>query len=197
MKKIIIAISALFFAINVASAQTFKIGISGTGMEFDDAKGTEESKGRTVSETDSLAAAVGSIFVEANIMDIISVGIDYIPYTIEGETVTNTRRSNTGIFIGDNTASVDIDDHITAYVLAPIGDSGVYIKAGYSEAKVNVSENMFRGTTYSDETMIGGHLSIGFEKDMSAFFLRGEAGMSEYGSVESNSSSGATRSKRI
>ena len=58
MKKIIIAISALFFAINVASAQTFKIGISGTGMEFDDAKGTEESKGRTVSETDSLAAAV-------------------------------------------------------------------------------------------------------------------------------------------
>jgi hypothetical protein len=196
MKKILVGITALFFAANVASAAPqIKIGASVTGAEFSGAKATEEHKGVETSETDTLAAAYGSIFVEVSVMDMFSVGLDYIPYAIEGETVSNTSANPQGTVQGTNSASVDINDHVMAYVLVPFADSGVYAKAGVSHASVTVDENMYRGTTYSNEEMRGGHLSLGYEHSFDMLFVRAEAGISEYETVESNSSSNNTRVK--
>ena len=71
MKKLLVAISALLFSATTAYAGA-KIGVSVTGFEFDSAKGTEEHKGDVNSRTETLAMGVGSIFVEASILDMLS-----------------------------------------------------------------------------------------------------------------------------
>ena len=47
-------------------------------------------------------------------------------------------------------------------------------------------------STYPDQDFLGGHVSLGFERDMGEMFIRGEVGASEYQKVESKSSSGNT-----
>lgn len=195
MRKIIVIIFSTFFAINLASADV-KMGLTLTGAQFNDAKGTEENRGNVETQSEDLAAAYGSIFVEASILDMFSVGIDYIPYDIEGETVSNTRRTTPGgTVLGTNNVSVDISQHATLYALVPLGSEGVFIKAGVSHAEVNINESMYGGSTYADEEMMGGHVGIGYEKDFSGMFVRAEGGYSEYETVEANSSSGNTRVK--
>jgi len=194
MKKLIISILSMLFVFNVAQADV-KIGISGTGTSFSDAKGSEEHKGNVTNEKDTLEAAFGSIFVEASVLDLFSIGFDYIPYTIEGETVENVSRNAVGGLIATNRATVDIEEHKTLYVLVPFGATGVYGKLGASHADVDVSTDNTAGTTYSDEELLGGHLSLGYEKDFSMLFVRAEAGLSHYGTVESESSSKNNRIK--
>ena len=194
MKKLLVAISAIILSASSAYAGG-KVGVSVTGMEFDSAKGTEESNGDVLTRTETLAAAMGSIFVEATVLDLFSVGLDYVPYSLEGETVSNVQRTATGADKASNKFSVDIENHTTAYVLLPIGDDGVFIKAGVSHAEVKVNEDISSSTTYTDEEIIGGHLSIGLERDMGPVFVRGTVGISEYETAESHSSSGNTRVK--
>lgn len=194
MKKIIVIIFSTLFAINLASADV-KMGVTLTGAQFNDAKGSEENRGSVETRSEDLAAAYASIFVEASVLDMFSVGIDYIPYDIEGETISNLRRTATGTTLGTNSVSVDISQHATLYALVPLGSEGVFIKAGISHAEVNINESMYGGSTYNDEEMLGGHIGIGYEKDFSGMFVRAEGGYSEYETVEANSSTGNTRVK--
>lgn len=193
MKKILTIVFSIFFVTSLASADV-KMGLTLSGAQFD-AKGTEEHKGQVTTESADLEAAYGSIFIEASVLDMFSLGIDYIPYDIEGETVSNERRDAVGTSLGTNAASVDITDHITLYTLVPLGSDGFFLKAGVSHAEVSVNENNYSSTTYSDEEMLGGHVGLGFEKSLMGMFIRAEGGYSEYQTVESQSSSGNTRIK--
>ena len=195
MKKLIVAISALFLSATTAFSDV-KMGISVAGVEFDSAKGTEEHKGDVTTESATLAAAYGSIFIEADVMGMFSVGLDYIPYDIEGETVSNQRRSDGGADISTSQGSADITEHVTLYALVPVGGEGAYVKVGATSAQVNATGvSNGASTTYSDDDMFGGHVSLGFERDVAEVFVRGEVGYSEYSTTEHNSSSGNTRIK--
>ena len=194
MKKLLVAISAIILSASSAYAGA-KVGVSVTGFEFDSAKGTEESNGDVTSRTESLAMALGSIFVETSVLDLFSVGLDYVPYALQSETVSNQRRDAEGVDNHTQNVSVDIENLTTVYLLLPLGDAGAFIKAGVSHADVVVNESMKDSQTYSDEEMIGGHLSLGLEKDMGPVFIRGTVGISEYETVISESSTGNTRVK--
>ena len=197
MKKLIVAITTLLFAASSALAD-IKIGLSGMGTAFDGAKGTEEHKGVVSTRTEDLAIAYGSIFIEASVLDMFSLGIDYVPYDIEGETVSNTRRQNPNVnspLMHTETFNVDIEEHTTVYALVPLGDEGVYVKAGASMATVSIGGSRNSGSKYPDEELLGGHISLGYERDVAALFVRGELGYSEYATVEANSDQGKTRFK--
>ena len=194
MKKLIVAISALLFSASTAYAGA-KIGINVTGMEFDSAKGTEEHKGVVSNESATLGAILGSIFVEGSVLDLFSVGLEYVPYDIEGETVTNTRRDDQGAQMHIDHTSVDLSNHTSLYVLVPLGDAGAYVKAMASHVEYSVNENNNDNTTYTDDEIMGGHLSLGIEKEVGPVFVRGFVGISEYETAESESSSGNTRIK--
>ena len=194
MKKLLVAISAMIISASSAYAGA-KVGVSVTGFEFDSAKGTEESKGVVTNRTETLAMGIGSIFVETSILDMFSVGLDYVPYALEGETVSNQRRTALGEDMHTQHVSVDIENHTSVYVLVPLGDAGAFIKLGASHADVVVNENMNASQTYTDEEIIGGHLSLGLERDMGPVFVRGAVGISEYETAISNSSTGNTRIK--
>ena len=194
MKKLLVAISAMIISASSAYAGA-KVGVSVTGFEFGSAKGTEETKGVTTTKTSELAMAIGSIFIEASVLDMFSVGIDYVPYALEGETVSNQRRTALGEDMHTERFSVDIENLTSIYVLYPLGDAGAFIKLGASHADVVVNENLNASQVYTDEEIMGGHLSLGVERDMGPVFVRGTVGMSTYETAISNSSTGNTRVK--
>ncbi len=81
-----------------------------------------------------------------------------------------------------------------------LGDNGAYVKAMVSSHNMEATTSIMNKTTtdtqtnstYPDERFFGGHLSLGFERDLGDVFIRGEAGFSEYEKVTSKSSSGNT-----
>ena len=83
-----------------------------------------------------------------------------------------------------------------------LGDSGAYIKAMVTSHNADVTSTKIMNiqgkttsstnSTYPDQDFLGGHVSLGFERDLNDMFIRGEVGLSEYEKVESKSSSGNT-----
>ena len=89
-----------------------------------------------------------------------------------------------------NTAKVEISQHISLYALVPIMDTGAFIKAAVIRADVATKENLATGSTYPDTDMKGASLSIGYQYDFDAAFVRAEVGATEYDTVSATSSAG-------
>ena len=129
-----------------------------------------------------------------------SVGRDVNPMDSAKGSVTNVRSGTNGAVVQTNTATVEITDNIGLYGTMDLGDTGAYIKAMVSshnmeattDIKNRTTTNTQTNSTYPSERFLGGHISIGVEKDMGEVFIRGEAGLSEYEKVVSKSSSGNT-----
>ena len=144
MKKLIIAITSAFmlFATNAMSFDLRPaVGISGnigvyaaTGIEnnFNDA-GTAIDE--TTKEYGAFATEFGSLFVELPVNDTISVGLDYVPMTLE----TPTNVSNDGKNIkpdgssgNENTVKAHFTDLTTVYAKLNLPLGGTYLKVGFS-----------------------------------------------------------------
>ena len=119
MKKLIIAISTVFMLLATSAFSMDlrpTIGISGNAGVYA-ATGTENNyneAGTAVDETTkehgAFATEFGSIFAEVALNDAISVGIDYVPQTLE--TPQNT--SNDG-GVNTNTVEAHFEDLTTVY----------------------------------------------------------------------------------
>ena len=179
LKTIIIATILSTFAIFSASAQV-SVGINVKGVSLD-ANGSETQSNE--SRTETLEAAVGSIFIEYKIMDLVSIGVEAIPYDIESETVTNNRDEEQ-VDTGNTTVQVDLESNVGAYLMAPLGSEGVYAKLGVTHSDIITNENMNTGTKYGNDDLWGTHLSLGFERDVSDVTMRLEATISEYEDVK-------------
>ena len=103
-----------------------------------------------------------SIFVEKNFGQII-VGIDYVPVSMETEEASRTDYANSGSDASKsgvvNKAQADVDNHITLYVSLPAGDTGAYLKLGYSIMEVISKESLGTGSDYGNDDVGGGALS--------------------------------------
>ena len=109
MKKLIIAISSmLLLAATSAVSMELRpaIGISGNMGVFS-ATGTEKNYDETgttvVTTTDehgAFATEFGSIFIEMGVNDTLSIGVDYVPQTLE--TPQNVSNENGGSTPGQN-----------------------------------------------------------------------------------------------
>ena len=103
MKKLIIAISSIWL-LTVSSAMSISpsIGISGN-MAVYAATGTEKNFNEggtavdtTTDEHGAFVAEYGSIFLEAALNDVISVGVDYVPMDFETpENISQEDQTNT------------------------------------------------------------------------------------------------------
>ena len=196
MKKVLFTILACLFAGATVAQAEVSFGLSVGGGEYDasgkESYGSKQQRGETVS------VPVASIFAEyTQSLDAvsISVGVDYIPYDIESETVENKRINGS-----TNTASVDIEDHVTGYIhLSPAG-SPVFLRVGYSHAEAMTTENIKNLTsiagqtvqdTYGNDDLVGMHYGIGYDHEVAdGFFIRGLAQIHEYDDITVRSSSG-------
>ena len=202
MKKIqTILITLLFAGFSTFASAEGRMGV--TIMGLDAAGNAEEmSRGNEQTRSEDLQGAFFSLFIEKEVdtpVGSMALGIDVNPMDIASGSVANVRQDGHADS-QTNTAEIEIVDNIGGYVIMDLGDTGAYFKAMVSSHKMEATTTIMNKTTtdtqtnstYPSERFLGGHLSLGVERDLGDMFIRGEVGASEYQKVESKSSSGNT-----
>ena len=123
---------------------------------------------------------MGSIFLEAALTDRVSLGVNYVPHSMETETATNTQ--NIGNLPADpgsgekvNTVSLSFEDLTTIYALINLNDN-VYVKAGYMDVEVVTEETLATGGSYGNTSLDGYEIALGYSMDLAdGMFARFEA----------------------
>ena len=191
MKKIIIAISSLWL-LTVSSAMSMEfrpsIGISGS-MAVYAATGTEKNfnnAGSAVDETTdehgAFVAEYGSIFLEASLNDVISVGVDYVP--MDFETPQNVSQENES---NEKKALARFDDLTTVYAKLNLPLGGSYLKVGYSQVDVTPKTNGGSGNTYTSDSTDGLTVGLGYNHELAGgVAVRLEVTGTDFGDVNSN-----------
>ena len=200
MKKIIaivLAVSSLFFLTATKTLADWSAGVSASVGVYE-ADGEENEDGEiNKAVAEDAKFAYPSLFVEYN-TGLVSVGLDVIPGSVEtteqARTDINTKEGPTGNDGGTtgvtNTAKVEVSQHISLYALVPIMDTGAFVRAAVIRADVATKESLDTGSTYPDTDMKGGSLSIGYQYNTGAGFVRAEAGVTEYDTVTATSNNG-------
>ena len=193
-----ILITLLFAGFSTFSHADGKMGLTITGL---DASGdaAEMSRGVEQTRSEDIQGAFVSFFIEKDLGPM-TVGLDIAPYDIASGSVTNVRSAGGQASSQTNTAEVEINDNFGVYGKMDLSDTGAYIKAMISSHNMEATTTIMNKTTtdtqtnstYPSERFLGGHLSLGVERDLGDVFIRGEAGISEYEKVTSKSSSGNT-----
>ena len=194
MKKFLITAVVMLFGFLSSAQAEMKIGVTAKagGFEVDDASETfsgSHSSGSAVGDVTVKASAegdeaegafiYGSVFLEKQVNEKFSLGIDYVPMAMESETTENTvnhQAPGTGNDAqGTNTVQVDFEDLTTIYALLHANDN-VYLKVGYMEVDVQTNESLATGGAYGNTTLEGYTVGLGYDHDMdSGVFVRLEA----------------------
>ena len=210
MKKLIyIAVFLLGFTSYASANPSINIGVSLTGGVFD-AAGEEIFSGDHSSNTTSTKVSkktsaegddaetlfgLGSVFVEASINDVVSVGIDYVPHGVDSETTENVQGSDApGSARVTNTVDVSFDDYRTIYLLLK-SEVGAYFKAGYTEIDVTTNEKLNTGGKYGDTTLEGMIFGIGYNHELNdGMFVRAEYNIMDFDDVTLTNTADSTKS---
>ena len=107
MKKILISIFALLFSRSMALAAV-NVGVAMSAGAFT-ASGTEDENGEKSTEDATGAAAYGSIFFEKTLGERFTLGIDYVPSSLDSETaetVVDDIKDKTEIVTTQNTNTI-------------------------------------------------------------------------------------------
>ena len=163
MKKLntlFVALIMLTFS-SISNAE-MKFGVSGAITQIN-ASGTETEGGEKNSKDVDNLVAIPSIFAEYAISDAISVGLDYIPLKAEVSDAThnrtdtetsNTSSATTTSLTRKQSASAEIENHITLYLNYNLNDT-YYVKGGVAQVDLTTDETLQTGAKYGDETVIG------------------------------------------
>jgi hypothetical protein len=186
MKKIILSISMiLLFAFNANAEKGINVGVALTAgvFEVEGAKetftGTHSSgAGSTVTKNASDEGdvaeglfAIGSIFVEKTLGDRLTIGLDYVPHSLDSETAenkTNVAGSGNGNHVDSaatNTVQVDFEDLTTFYAMINFNEN-VYLKAGVVTVDVITNETLNTGSSYGNTELDGTMFAIGYSRDL-------------------------------
>ena len=191
MKKLIIAITSAFmlFATSAMSMDLRPaVGISGnmgvyaaTGIE-DNYNEAGTAIDETTKEYGAFATEYASIFLEVGLNDAVSIGLDYVPQTIETpKNISQEDESN------ENTVEAHFEDLTTLYAKINIPLGGTYLKLGYTQAEVTSVENMSSGNSYGNDTTSGYTVGLGYDHEVSnGFSIRAELTGSDFSDVKTN-----------
>ena len=190
MKKLLVLISSigiLLFATIKANAAS--IGISAAVTEFD-GSGTETVDGmnkNTGGSSSETVAGIPSIFIESDPQNGWVFGIDFIPvsaeFVSESKAQTSIANLNSGTTSHTQKVEGDLENHITFYLEKDIYN-GVYLKGGLSSVDVISNESLGTGSTYGDDRILGYMLGVGYRYDLDTMFIKLEASMTDYESIE-------------
>ena len=200
MKKLIIAISSAFiiFANSAMSIEMRpSIGISGNSAVYA-ATGIEENYNEAGTAVDTTSRVTGafnesyiSVFAEMSLNDVISVGLDYVPITIDTpENVSQENEPN------ENKVYASFEDLTTIYAKINVPLGGTYLKVGYSTVNVISKEVMSSGSKYGNDRTDAVVFGLGYAHEVSdGLAVRAEITGSEFTDV--NTSNGATNKNTI
>ena len=188
MKKLIIAMTSAFilFANSAMSIEMRpSIGISGNSGVYA-ATGIENNfneAGTAIDETTKEHGAFNetfmSVFAEMSLNDSLSIGIDYVPSSIETpENVSQEDQSN------ENKVYVTFEDLTTIYAKLNVPLGGTYLKVGYSTVNVNSKEVMGSGNNYGNDRSDAIVVGLGYAHELAdGLAVRAEITGSEFSDV--------------
>ena len=195
MKKLIIAITSAFMLLGT-SAMSMElrpaVGISGN-MGVYAATGTEKNFNETgtlkttTSEHGAMAKEFGSVFIEVGLSDVISLGLDYVPQTLE----TDQNISNDGA--NQNAVKAEFEDLTTVYAKLDLPLGGTYLKVGYSMVEVVSIEDMNSGNTYGNDNSNGVTVGLGYNHEVAdGFSIRAELTGTDFSDVKADNGAAAS-----
>jgi len=195
MKKLFaIIFSVVFLFLNSANAELgINVGISGQIGVFE-ASATETEDTEKSREDDAMAAfGYVSVFLEKDLGQYITVGVDYVPSALESETVDETRSDL--LATADGAASsvtqkvqVDFEDLTTLYVALNLNEN-FYLKAGIAQVDLITNETLGTGSTYGNASLDGTVYGAGYNKNFdNGMFVRAEGTYQEFDGVTINGS---------
>jgi len=194
MKKFLIAAVVLLGSMSLANAERFSMGVTVTGGVFEADGASEIFSGDHSSNTTTTkvtknsasegedaeaAVAMGSIFFEINANDKVSLGVNYVPHSMDSETTENIQNLHV-VATGEdsesrNTVKVSFEDLTTVYALLNLNDN-VYAKVGYVEVELITDENLQTGGAYGNTDLDGYTIALGYSMDLNdGAFVRAEA----------------------
>ena len=188
MKKLIIAITSAFilFANSAMSIEMRpSVGISGNSGVYA-ATGIENNyneAGTAIDETTKEHGAFNetfmSVFAEMSLNDAISIGLDYVPDTIDSpENVSNEGMPN------ESKVSVGFEDLVTIYAKLNVPLGGTYLKVGYSTVNVMSNESMSSGNSYGNDRSDAISFGLGYAHELAdGLAVRAEITGSEFSDV--------------
>ena len=201
MKRLITAIIASLFVGSFALAET-SIGVKASIANMD-ASGSHTtnsasggSGGAAVNAAGNADFELASFFIERGGLDInginFSIGLDVIPFSAEVDKLGG----------GDGTdATVKVADVFTLYVQPTFNaanDTSVFLKAGYTQGDVEISDITRQATTAgtastdgnTSKSLEGFMVGLGVQKNTDFGFLRLEATMTEFDEISHTNSNG-------
>ena len=213
MKKFLVAAVVLLGSISLANAERFSLGVTVTGGVFEADGASEIFSGdhssnttttkvikNTASEGEDAEAAVamGSIFFEINANEKFSLGVSYVPHSMDSETTENVQNIVPGGTGNDskstNTVKLSFDDLTTVYALLNATDN-IYAKIGYVEVEVVTDENLATGGAYGNTDLDGYTIALGYSMDLAdGMFARFEASYMDLDGATVTNDNDATKS---
>ena len=200
MKKLTIAIFSFVFVLTTSAMSADlrpSIGISGTKAVFA-ATGIEKNYNEsgvlktTTKEYGAFAPDIASVFVELGLNDALSIGVDYVPTTID--TPQNT--SNDGA--NENVVKAEFENLTTIYAKVNIPLGGLYAKVGYSMVDVNSIETMNSGNSYGNDNTSGLTVGLGYAHEVAAgVSIRAEITGSDFEDVQTDNGVAASGNRNV
>ena len=196
------AASLLLTSVSIpALADNFNIGLSGAYGSFE-ASGSETKDSVIKNKSGDAEFPFASIFAEYNKTMSkewdVAFGLDYIPFSaeIDDRSQTNSDLSAGTTVTGTRKATLDLKNHITAYIQPSynLGNGfAVFGKAGFSHADLKISSTGLStdGTLGKDDKLQGYLAGIGIQKNIDkTMFVRFEGNYTDYDAVSYTNSEG-------
>ena len=176
MKKLILTVFFSVLYLTSASADMgVNVGVSGQAGVF-------TASGKETNPTTSADVATGSehgeaawasVFAEVSVGDRFMLGIDYVPESLETESVESVRKQ-TGVASAvtrtENKVQVDFEDYTTYYAAMMVTDN-LFVKVGAATVEVITNENLGTGSKYGNADIFGGVIGVGMSEGPVRFEL--------------------------
>ena len=140
------------------------------------------------SEDATGTAGYGSIFFEKTLGEKLTLGLDYVPSSLDTETaetvVDDIKGSGeTATSQNTNTIKASFEDLTTLYLNFNINEN-LYLKAGMAQVDVVTKENLATGSSYGDGDMDGTVFGLGYHNEFgNGMFIRFEGQYMDLGSL--------------
>ena len=184
MKKIIVALTAMFmtFAFTSVYAGSFNIGVTGAiakvsadGSEVTSA-GTSGTANTNTASVEHKNVPIGSYYLEYE-SDYwgITLGFEHTPGSADVNSSVKSRQDIEGSVTGDETsntgtrdfkAQAEVENYTNLYVEIPVYNS-IFVRAGMADIDVNTLEvKSSNGGSYGNAGVQGTNYGVGFKGDL-------------------------------
>ena len=206
-KALLIVVTSFAFT-NYASAVSFSAGVAGN-LQVYAGKGVEHNGGTTGNNLQEANGAFDSshvaIFLEGDVTDMVTIGLEYVPEAIESPENVNVQRDGTtgGDYKGGsdktNKASVEYEDITTLYanISLPVVE-GSYLKLGYVSMDVITTESLGTGGSYNDVDLDGILVGAGYKRmGDNGLFVAVELTVADMDDVEATNTTDTTKKVQV